>query len=306
MNAIIEGAIGISSFVCVVLAGALLYVVLRLDTRQRENRTIRLLREDLRPKPRRSVGKLRPETRLATDTRAAFPAAVAGDRSDDRCRRRKTSATNLKVPGNVEINEQRLSYVQTRFPGWIQKVFANATYQYVRKGQPLFTIYSPDLVSTEQEYLLAQNQESFANPCTAPQRRRAIGCCRPPRNVCVSSAFRERRSRSSEKTGTVQHEIAIESPASGYITERNALAQSVRAAGDEALHHCRPLHGVGIRKCFQNDVGRLKPGDRAKVTVDAYPGRKFRGRIDQILAASGCSNAHRARAPGHRAIPGSP
>src|SRR5215469_10205748 len=47
----------------------------------------------------------------------------------------------LRIPGNVDINEQQVSYVQTRFPGWIQKVFANATYQYVRKGQPLFTIY---------------------------------------------------------------------------------------------------------------------------------------------------------------------
>src|SRR5215469_611273 len=69
----------------------------------------------------------------------------------------------LRIPGNVDINEQQVSYVQTRFPGWIQKVFANATYQYVRKGQPLFTIYSPDLVSTEQEYLLAkQNQKAFS------------------------------------------------------------------------------------------------------------------------------------------------
>src|SRR5262249_57196874 len=69
----------------------------------------------------------------------------------------------LRLPGNVDINEQQVSYVQTRFPGWIQKVFANATYQYVHKGQTLFTIYSPDLVSTEQEYLLAkQNQTSFS------------------------------------------------------------------------------------------------------------------------------------------------
>ena len=69
----------------------------------------------------------------------------------------------LRLPGNVDINEKQVSYVQTRFPGWIQKVFANATYQFVRKGQPLFTIYSPDLVSTEQEYLLAkQNQKSFS------------------------------------------------------------------------------------------------------------------------------------------------
>ena len=72
-------------------------------------------------------------------------------------------SNDLRVPGNVDMNERQLAYVQTRFPGWIQKVFANATYQYVRKGQPLFTIYSPELVSTEQEYLLAkQNQQTFA------------------------------------------------------------------------------------------------------------------------------------------------
>ena len=82
----------------------------------------------------------------------------------------------LRVPGNVDVNEQQISYVQTRFPGWIQKVFANATYQYVRKGQVLFTIYSPDLVSTEQEYLLAkQNQNAFGMTCTGqPHRRRLV------------------------------------------------------------------------------------------------------------------------------------
>ena len=61
---------------------------------------------------------------------------------------------DLNVPGNVDIDEEKLAYVQTRFPGWIRDVYANATYQYVRKGQHLFTIYSPDLVSSEQEYLL--------------------------------------------------------------------------------------------------------------------------------------------------------
>ena len=69
----------------------------------------------------------------------------------------------IRTVGNVEVDETRLAYVQVRFPGWIQKVFADSTYQYVRKGQPLFTIYSPDLVTTEQEYLLAkQNRIELA------------------------------------------------------------------------------------------------------------------------------------------------
>jgi multidrug efflux pump subunit AcrA (membrane-fusion protein) len=62
----------------------------------------------------------------------------------------------IRVTGNVAIDERRLAYVQTRFPGWIRKVYVNANYQYVHKGQPLFTIYSPELVTTEREYLLAK------------------------------------------------------------------------------------------------------------------------------------------------------
>jgi hypothetical protein len=58
----------------------------------------------------------------------------------------------IQTTAFVEPDEQQEGYVQTRFPGWIRNVFVNQTYQYVRRGQPLFTIYSPDLVSAEQEY----------------------------------------------------------------------------------------------------------------------------------------------------------
>src|SRR5208337_3622098 len=72
---------------------------------------------------------------------------------------RKSIEAEIRATGNVAVDETRLAYVQVRFSGYIQKVFADATYQYVRKGQPLFTIYSPELVATEREYLVAkQNQ----------------------------------------------------------------------------------------------------------------------------------------------------
>src|ERR1700761_5225925 len=74
----------------------------------------------------------------------------------------KQLSNDIRATGTVDINERLLSYVQVRFPGYIRKVFANATYQYVRKGEPLFTVYSPDLVATQQEYLLArQNQKTL-------------------------------------------------------------------------------------------------------------------------------------------------
>ncbi len=70
---------------------------------------------------------------------------------------------DIRATGSVAVDERLVSYVQARFPGYIRNVFANATYQYVRKGQPLFTIYSPELVATQREYLLArENQKALA------------------------------------------------------------------------------------------------------------------------------------------------
>jgi RND family efflux transporter MFP subunit len=190
----------------------------------------------------------------------------------------------LQVPGDVAIDEERIAYVQTRFAGWIKNVFANATWQYVRKGQRLFTIYSPDLVSTEQEYLLAkQNQGAFVPAMhgtaaeesgwlvqAAEERLRQFDV--PPAQIAAMV-----------QSGRVQREIVVESPASGYITERNALPNAY-VQPDTKLYTIADLSTVWVNaSVFQNDVGRLKQGDTAAVTVDAYPGRTFHGRIDQIV-----------------------
>src|SRR5260370_28328388 len=76
---------------------------------------------------------------------------------------RKMVGDEIRATGSVAIDETKLAYVQVRYSGYIQRVFADATYQYLRKGQPLFTIYSPDLAATERAYLVAkQNQQRVA------------------------------------------------------------------------------------------------------------------------------------------------
>ena len=190
----------------------------------------------------------------------------------------------LRVPGNVDVNEQQLSYVQTRFPGWIQKVFANATYQYVRKGQPLFTIYSPDLVSTEQEYLLAkQNQNAFAHDMHGAASKEGDWLLQAAADRLRQFDIPQREIANLEQGGKVQHEIEIDSPVSGYITERNALPNQYVQA-DSKLYKIADLSTAWVyANVSQTDVGRLRPGNSTTVTVDAYPGRHFSGRIDQIL-----------------------
>src|SRR5499427_5798912 len=190
----------------------------------------------------------------------------------------------LRLPGNVDINEQQVSYVQTRFPGWIQKVFANATYQFVHKGQPLFTIYSPDLVSTEQEYLLArQSQKAFSEDMHGTATKERDWLVQAAADRLRQFAVPPRDIANLEQSGTVQHDITVESPVSGYITERNALPNQY-VQPETKLYTIADLSTVWVyANVAQTDIGRLRPGDPATVTVDAYPGRRFAGRIDQIL-----------------------
>ena len=197
---------------------------------------------------------------------------------------RRDVNNELSVAGNVDIDEEGLSYVQTRFAGWIQNVSANATYQYVRKGQRLFTVYSPDLVSSEQEYLLArQNQKAFAPDAQGMGVQEDGWLLRAAEERLRQFGVPEQAIEDLQKSGKVQRDMAVNSPASGYIMERTALPNAY-VQPEMKLYTIADLSTVWVyANVFQNDVGRLKPGDSARVTVDAYPGRNFNGRIDQIL-----------------------
>ncbi len=190
----------------------------------------------------------------------------------------------LRVTGTVEADERRIAYVQTRFPGWIRTVYANAGFQYVRKGQPLFTIYSPDLVTTEQEYLLARaNSESLK---TSTVNGVALGA------QTLFSAARERLEQwqvpagEIEKlaaTGKVITDLTFNSPVSGYITEKNVLP-NMYVQPETRLYTVADLSTIWVyAQVFQTDLGKIQSGNSAEVIVDAYPGKIFRGRVDSIL-----------------------
>ncbi len=196
----------------------------------------------------------------------------------------KQLSDDIRATGTVDIDERLLSYVQMRFPGYIRKVFANATYQYVRKGDPLFTVYSPDLVATQQEYLLARQDQKALQSSSVDGV--AAGA------ATLSSAAEQRLEQwdvsqselaKLKETGKPVTDLSIYSPVSGYITERNALP-NLYAEPSTRLYTIADLSRVWVNaQIFQDDIGRLKPGDGAAITVDSYPGRTFSGQIEEIL-----------------------
>lgn len=190
---------------------------------------------------------------------------------------------DIRAVGNVDVDEQLESYIQLRFAGWIQQVFANYTYQYIRKGQPLFTIYSPDLVTTEQEYLIAKQNRNLLASSTVP------GVASGAVSLLGAAAARlqqwnvpAREITRLERTGQVRNELEIDSPVSGFITQRNALP-NMYVQPETRLYTIANLSTVWVyASIFQNQIGQIKVGDPATVTVDSYPGRSFYGRVDYI------------------------
>jgi RND family efflux transporter MFP subunit len=191
---------------------------------------------------------------------------------------------DIRVTGTVDINERLLSYVQVRFPGYIRKVFANATYQYVRKGEPLFTIYSPDLVATQQEYLLArQNQKAMSTSTVDGVADGAATLSSAAEQRLQQWDIPESEIAKLKETGKPVTDLTINSPVEGYITERNALPNMYTEPSTK-LYTVADLSRVWVyAQVFQDDIGRIKPGDTAQITVDSYPGRTFSGQIEEIL-----------------------
>ncbi|HEU5443029.1 MAG TPA: efflux RND transporter periplasmic adaptor subunit, partial [Steroidobacteraceae bacterium] len=133
-------------------------------------------------------------------------------------------ADRIVTTGNVAVDERKLAYVQVRFSGYLQKVYVDSTYQYVRRGQPLFTIYSPDLVSTEREYLLArENRRQLARSADPEVARDAASLVHAAAARLAQWAIPEREIQRLESSGQVQQALEIDSPATGYVTEREAL-----------------------------------------------------------------------------------
>ncbi len=197
--------------------------------------------------------------------------------------KRRDVTRGIDATGNIEADEQLQSYVQTRFAGWIQRVFVNQTFQYVRRGEPLFTVYSPDLASTEQEYVLAlrakarvagspvEGVSDGANSLAqaAAERLSLMGI--PPSEISRLA-----------RGGSPRNVLTVYSPASGYVVDRNALP-NLYVQPETKLYTITDFSTVWVYAAvFQDEIGGIRVGDSAAFSIDAYPGRRFAGRVDYI------------------------
>src|SRR6266700_82553 len=155
-------------------------------------------------------------------------------------------SNEIRAAGNVEIDERRVAYVQTRFPGWIRNVYAGASYQFIRKDEPLFTIYSPELVTTQQEYLLAKkNVEAVRSSSVSGVAEGAQTLLAATRQRLEQWDVPASEIQKLESTGKVITDLTFNSHVTGYITERAALP-NMYVQPDTKLYTVADLSSVWV------------------------------------------------------------
>lgn len=180
---------------------------------------------------------------------------------------RRDLARTVHAVGTVQIDETRQTDVSPRFGGWIEKLHADATGMTVKKGEKLFTFYSPQLTSIEAEYPLASAQGGAAN-----------GTIEKLRSLAVPEAEIARL----EREHTVNDHIALRAPANGTVVIKRAIEGMKFSPGD-LLYRLVDLSRVWvIVDVYEQDLARVAVGQKAEVTISAFPGRTFNGRVSFI------------------------
>jgi Cu(I)/Ag(I) efflux system membrane fusion protein len=191
----------------------------------------------------------------------------------------------VRAVGQFQFNEQRLSTVTTKFEGYIEKLYVNTTGQPVKRGQPLMEVYSPELVSAQEEYLIAWNgRQSLSNGTSESLvgvGQLADSALKRLRNWDISDAQLQRLKKYGKATRT----LTMYSPANGVVLEKTAV-QGMRFMPGESLFKIADLSTVWLlADVFEQDIALVHVGQTVNITVNAYPGKELKGKIDYIYPA---------------------
>lgn len=198
----------------------------------------------------------------------------------------RTPATvEVRAVGKVAFDESRITHVHTKVSGWIEEVFVDFVGAPVRKGQPLFTIYSPDLVASQEEYLLALRAElelgassfdrvaSGSRALVESARRRLALWDMTPAQI-----------HALEKRGEVSRTVSVFSPTSGIVTERAAYHHGRYVTPELDLYTIVDLDRVWVvASVFEYELPNVEIGQQAEATLSYDPARPpLRGKVSFV------------------------
>src|SRR5579864_2592052 len=189
----------------------------------------------------------------------------------------------IRAVGKVAFDETRIQHIHTKVEGWIDQVFVDYTGQLVTKGQPLMTVYSPDMLASQRELLLASKaRDTMKNnplPIAFDQSESLLQASRRRLELWDLS---DAQINQVLKTGQPIKNITLYSPIAGYVTDRKAFPQ-LKVMPETDLYTIVDLSHVWIMAdLFEYEAPNIHVGETARVSLQAVPGRAFLARVNYI------------------------
>lgn len=195
----------------------------------------------------------------------------------------KPLVRTINAVGVIAYDETRLHQVTAKVGGWVETLQANATGEPIRKGEPLLTIYSPELLATSQEYLLAiRARDRLAGSDMASVRDDSEALVRSARRRLDLFDLSSRQIANLETTGEAPRVMTLYAPITGTIITRK-VTQGEKIEPGAPLLELADLGRVWVlAEVYEYELAFVKVGQKAVMTLPYLPGRTLEGRVDLV------------------------
>jgi RND family efflux transporter MFP subunit len=197
--------------------------------------------------------------------------------------RTESLARRIRTVGTVAVDERRVHRVQTKYEGYVERVFVDFTGRKVRRGEPLLALYSPELLATQQEYLAAlrtrKELEASGVSHVAAQGSALVDAARRRLLLWdIPAADVDRL----EKTGEATRTVTLYAKTDGHVLQKN-VTEGARVTPDQVLFEIADLSHLWIlADVYENDLASVHVGTSGEVRVTYRPGRSWRGRVTYV------------------------
>jgi Cu(I)/Ag(I) efflux system membrane fusion protein len=184
-----------------------------------------------------------------------------------------------RTNARLAVDETRVHKVNVRFGGFIERVYANFIGKPVERGQPLYSIYSPELLSAQEEYLLALRTQKTMGGGGGSMSSDGDALLRASRRKLELWDVPASEIERIEKTGEASRTVTFYSPATGAVTKKDVVPGTKVSAGDTPFEIIDLSHLWGLADAYEMDLARVRVGMKATLTLKAFPGHTFDGKV---------------------------
>ena len=197
--------------------------------------------------------------------------------------KKRQLSTTVRAVGQVAYNEQHITHVNLRISGWIEDLLVDFTGQHVKKGQALFTLYSPELLATQEDYVLAlQAKENIQQSPLPHLQREAQQVIDAAADRLRLWTFTDAQIATLTEQRIPKKAVTFFSPVSGYVINKTAF-QGMFVKPDLTLYTIADLSTIWVQaEVYEYELPFIQVGQSASLKLEAFPGEDFAGRVAYV------------------------